>query len=379
MASEILTYLRDKEEEIVRDLQALVEMETPSKEKAHTDKAAAYLQERFEALTGGKARLLKNETYGDHVRGEWGEGDGQILLLAHFDTVFPLGTLAKNPFRIDAEGRMHGPGVFDTKGGLVLGLYALHAMQALGVKPDKQVVFLMNSDEEIGSLSSRPLIEAEAKRSDAAIILECAGPDGKLKTSRKGVGVYDLYIGGHAVHAGIDHQSGRSAIEELARQIQYLHSLTDYERGSTVNVGVVTGGSARNVVAAEAAAQIDLRVTSRQEAQRMHEAILALKPQTEGTTVRVEGQINRMPMERDARMAQFYEFVRKLGEEKLGLELGEVATGGASDGNFTACFCPTIDGMGIPGAGAHAMEEYAERRGLAERAALIAEVVRNLI
>lgn len=379
MASEILTYLREKEEDIARELQALVELETPSKEKAHTDKAAAYLKKRFEALTGGKARLLANETYGDHVRGEWGEGDGQVLLLAHFDTVFPLGTLAKHPFCIDAEGKMHGPGVFDTKGGLVLGLYALHAMQALGIRPDKKVVFLMNSDEEIGSLSSRPLIEEEAKRSDAAIILECAGPDGKLKTSRKGVGVYDLYIGGHAVHAGIDHQSGRSAVEELARQVQYLHALTDYEAGSTVNVGVVSGGSARNVVAAEAAAQIDLRITSRREAERMHERIMGLKPLTTGTTVRVEGQINRMPLERDARMAEFYEFVRKIGAERLGIEIGEVATGGASDGNFTACFCPTIDGMGIPGAGAHAMEEYAERRGLAERAALIAEVVRNLL
>lgn len=173
MASEILTYLRKREEEIVRDLRTLVEMETPSQEKELTDKAAAYLQKRFEALTGGKARLLANETYGDHVRGEWGAGDGQILLLAHFDTVFPRGTLAKHPFCIDAAERMHGPGVFDTKGGLVLGLYALHALQALGIRTDKKVVFLMNSDEEIGSLSSRPLIEEEAKRSDAAIILEC--------------------------------------------------------------------------------------------------------------------------------------------------------------------------------------------------------------
>lgn len=237
----IYGYLKEQQDDIVETLKVVVGNESPSKNKAVSDVLSKKLIELFNNLTGGKAQAIKVEEYGDRVRGEFGEGDEQILLVGHYDTVFPAGTIKKLPFRIEGN-KGYGPGIFDMKGGLVAGIYALKAIKELGLGFNKKVVFIFNSDEEIGSPSSRPYIEEEARKSKYVLVLECAGPNGAVKTMRKGVGIFDLKIKGKAVHLGIDFENGVSAVDELAHQILYLHSLTDLSKGTTVNVGRIEGG-----------------------------------------------------------------------------------------------------------------------------------------
>jgi glutamate carboxypeptidase len=299
-------------------------------------------------------------------------------MLAHFDTVWRKGELEKMPFRIE-DGKAYGPGIFDMKGGLVQGIYALHALKSLKKEIGCKVVFLFTSDEEIGSPTSRELIEEEAKKSKCVLVLEPAmSPNGALKTSRKGVGLFHLKVTGRPSHSGIDHEKGRSAIEELARQIIYLHSLTNYGTGTTVNVGVIKGGTTSNVVAAEAEAEIDLRVRTQAEAERVIPLILGIQPQTDGTTLNITGGINRPPLERTEQVAKMYEIAKNLAKEKLGFELPEAATGGASDGNFTAPLAPTIDGLGAVGDGAHAVHEHVLISEMPVRSTLVALLLETL-
>ncbi|MFH5187400.1 M20 family metallopeptidase [Paenibacillus sp. TAB 01] len=295
--NDIMRYLQQKNEEMLAELKALVEQESPTKDKVLIDAIAASVAELFERLTGGRAEIIPNETYGNHVRGEWGFGEEQILLLGHFDTVWKQGILEEMPFRVE-DGKAYGPGIFDMKGGLVQGIYALHALTAMKKPVQSRVVFLFTSDEEIGSPTSREWIEREAARSKCVFVLEpSASPHGALKTSRKGIGSFRLKTKGVPVHAGIDYERGRSAIEELSRQIIYLHGLTDLEAGSTVNVGVIKGGTAANVVAEEAEAEIDLRIQNEAEAKRMFELMLGAAPLQKDTSVEVTGGIRRPPME----------------------------------------------------------------------------------
>jgi len=375
--SKMLRYLQDRREEIIATLRRVVEMESPSTDKEAVDRLAACLAREFAAV-GGDVEVVRQERYGDHLRISWGQGEDQILVLCHMDTVWPVGEIERRPFRIE-DGKAYGPGVFDMKGGLVQTLFALKALRELGRLPKHRVVVLCNSDEEIGSPSSRPLIEAEARRSKYVLVAEPAvPPDGALKTWRKGVGFFRLEIEGKSSHAGADPEKGVSAVEELAHQILYLHGLTDREKGSTVNVGVVAGGTRSNVVAARAEAEIDLRVMNEAEAQRLTEAILNLKPVLRGTTLRVTGGMNRPPMERVARNVALYERAVELSRE-LGLTLKEAGSGGGSDGNFTSALgIPTLDGVGAVGDGSHAIHEHVIVDTLVPRTALMARLMECL-
>jgi len=300
-----------------------------------------------------------------------GSAGNRVLLLGHTDTVWPAGELAKRPFKIDG-GRATGPGVFDMKSGIVLMWMALRAVK------DCPVTVLLNSDEEIGSNSSRALIEREAGQCRAVLVLEPSLPGGALKTARKGVGRFTVKAVGRAAHAGIDPQKGVNAIEELSHQILQLQSMTDLERGTTVTVGVVQGGTRSNVVPAEAAAEIDVRVTSIEEAARIAAAIKKLAPQLPEARLEVRGSMNRPPMERTADTARLFDLARKLASQ-IGIDLKEASTGGASDGNFTSALgIPTLDGLGAVGGGAHAVDEWMEIDSLPARGALVAGLIREI-
>jgi glutamate carboxypeptidase len=297
--------------------------------------------------------------------------------MTHIDTVWPLGTIERIPWSID-ESVARGPGVYDMKASVAMMLGALDILKELGVT-GRPIVWLINTDEEIGSPGSREYIERHAKESACVLCLEPpVPPDDALKTERKGVGMFTMRVAGKAVHAGADHQNGVSAIEELARQIQWLHSLTNYDEGTTVNVGVISGGTKRNVVAAEAEALIDLRVTTMAEADRIVPMIQNATASVPGARVEVIGQLNRPPMERSphvlAAFGRAQEIARSIGQEVV-----EASTGGGSDGNFTAALgVPTIDGLGCPGDGAHAETEHIQVQKLGPRMALIAALLADL-
>lgn len=355
---------------MLKDLEALVNLDSPSNNKGLTDKAVHYAAERFRELTGGAVEFIAQRDFGDHAKMQVGSGPGQILVLGHADTVWPEGEAQKRPFYI-AGGRAFGPGVFDMKCGLVQGLYAIGSL----VKRDvvrKKIVFLVNTDEEVGSPTSREWIEKEARQSDAVFVLEPAlGPEGKLKTTRKGVARYKLEIQGIPAHSGIDHSKGRSAIEELAHQVIYLHGLTDYTLGSTVNVGVISGGTGPNVVSGKAYAEVDLRFQSLREAERLTGLVRHLKPHLEGTTIQASGAIKRPPMEAETSkilLARAQDIA-----QKLGFSLAGAGTGGASDGCFTAALgIPTLDGLGAVGEGAHSLQEFVSISHILQRSNLLA-------
>jgi glutamate carboxypeptidase len=300
-----------------------------------------------------------------------------VLVLGHFDTVWPHGTLAALPFRV-VDGCAYGPGSYDMKAGLVLLEFAIEAIQTVGGGLRRPVVVLWTSDEEIGSPESRVLIEDEARRAAFVLVLEPPLAGGWLKTARKGVGRFRLVVEGRPAHAGVEPEKGVSAVLELAHQVVRLHALNDPEAGTTVNVGVVHGGTRANVVAAEASATIDVRAATREEAHRVEAALRATTAVLPGARVFVEGGFNRPPMERTPRTAALVAALQVIGRG-LGLELGEGSTGGGSDGNFTAALgVPTLDGLGALGAGAHARDEHVAVARLAERAALLAAALVQL-
>jgi glutamate carboxypeptidase len=294
------------------------------------------------------------------------------VALCHYDTVWPLGTLQRLPFSVDADGIARGPGCFDMKGGIVVLYFALQSLRARSLTPARRLEILFTSDEEVGSPTSRPLIEQVAAGAALAYVLESPLPGGTLKTARKGTGDYTLRIAGRAAHAGVEPQKGISATGELAHQILALHALNDYAAGTTVNVGVVRGGTRPNVVAAEAEAQIDVRVESLAEAERIDAAIRGLQPRLSGAQLQVEGGVNRPPMERSPAIAALFERARALAAA-MGVELREGSTGGGSDGNFTAAMgVPTLDGLGPEGEGAHAAHEHVLTESFPRRVALLA-------
>ncbi len=379
--SQILSYLLSCQEAMIQVLEDLVALESPSDERLAVNAVADYLARAFEPL-GAKVERLTQTVFGDHLRLNWGQGDRQILLLGHMDTVWPIGELKERPFQIVKDKHTGlrtatGPGVFDMKGGLVIGLYALLALRELGLTPAHRLVLLLNSDEECGSPTSRSFIEAEGKRSDNVLVLEPSREDA-LVTWRKGVGRFDLEIQGLASHAGAAHERGVSAVEELAHQILRLESMTDYERGTTVNVGVVQAGSKVNVRPASAWAEIDLRVTTAREGRRMTEAIRRIRPFNPDASLIVSGRMNRPPWETSPEGQMLFERAQRVGAN-MGLDLWPAGTGGASDGNFTAALgIPTLDGLGIVGNDAHAISEWADLASLPSRAALLAELIMDL-
>ena len=375
----VFEYLTSQREALLHTLRTLVEHETPTDDKAAIDRAQEYLSGEFDAL-GADIRVIPQAGAGNHLRAEF-FGDGampQLTVLTHVDTVHPAGTLASMPFH--AEGRLaHGPGVFDMKSGIVIGLYAVKALQALNMVPRRKIVYLVTSDEEIGSPSSRALIEAEARCSDTVLVLEPgAGPHGALKTWRKGVGHYSLTVTGRASHAGADPERGRSAIVEMAHQVLRLHALNDSKAGTTINVGVMSGGTRPNVVPAESRAEIDVRVMSVAEAQRIEGIMQSLEPVTPDTVLQVSSGLNRPPMERSPHGMARFEVAKGLAAQ-IGYELTETGTGGGSDGNFTAALgVPTLDGLGAVGNGAHSPNEFVLISMLPKRAAVLAGLLMEL-
>jgi glutamate carboxypeptidase len=373
--SEVLTYLSERQQDMVATLEQLVLLESPSDERDAVNKVADFLAQAFGDL-GAQVDRVPQVAFGDHLRLAWGDGEGQVLLLGHMDTVWPMGETRTRPFEISGK-RATGPGVFDMKGGLVIALYALAALRDLGHSPKHRLVFLLNSDEECGSPTSRTVIEEEGLRSEAVLVLEPSREDA-LVVWRKGIGRFEMEIHGLASHAGAAHGRGVSAVEELAHQILRLESMTDYGRGTTVNVGVVQGGSKVNVRPAAAWAEIDLRVTTAKEGERMTRTILGLRPKNPDASLVISGRINRPPWEVSAASQALFKVAQSAGE-RLGMEFSPAGTGGGSDGNFTAALgIPTLDGLGVVGDDAHALTEWVDVTSLPRRAALLAELLLDL-
>jgi glutamate carboxypeptidase len=366
----------------VQTIRELVEIESPSDNKAATDHMGAFLAGMFEAL-GGRARMHRAEDFGDNLQIDF-SADGSakeelkpVLLLGHFDTVYPVGTLSSMPCHV-SEGRLHGPGVLDMKSGIALMLYAIEALQAWHQGLPRPVIVLLVSDEEVGSNSSRKITEALAKESAAVLVLEpAAGTRGAVKTARKGVGDYTLHVKGVAAHAGLDPGAGHSAILELARQITAVSKLNDLQHGISVNPGVIRGGTRTNVVAASATVEIDVRIKQAKQAVALDRKFRSLKPFDKHCKLSIEGGINRMPMERNAGVAALYKKAQAIAKQ-IDWELEEAAVGGGSDGNFTAGMgIPTLDGMGGVGAGAHALHEHIVISELPRRALLLAGMIES--
>jgi glutamate carboxypeptidase len=374
----LIDEVHGRQDALLKLLEAIVRMETPSNEKAAVDRLVGFLRDRCTEL-GASIEPHPQEDWGDLTVADWpGTSDGgQILVMTHIDTVWPIGTIDRLPFSIE-DGIGRGPGIFDMKASVAMMLEAMAICRDKGLA-HRPIRWLINTEEEMGSPASRPLIESLARESEYVLCLEPpVPPDGALKTARKGVGMFTVTVRGRAAHAGADPTKGVSAIQELANQIHYLHSLTDLDLGTTVNVGVVSGGTRRNVIAAEARALVDLRVVTMKEAERVVEAILKSQAHLDGAEVLIEGGINRPPMERTEAIAAAFERARRIGAE-LGLELKEESTGGASDGNFTAAVgATTIDGLGCPGEGGHADHEHILITGLIERTALLTALLTEL-
>lgn len=374
--SKILDYLSKQQAAMVERLAQWVNQDSPTYDKVAVDIMGQMIAQAFVEAGGTLAAIHRQPEMGDHYTITYGAGERQILVLCHFDTVWPLGEAKKRPFSIE-NGDGKGPGVYDMKGGTVNGLFALQAIHKLGLPPQHKLVYLLTSDEEIGSPTSRELIEAEARRSSYCLVLE-GSRNGPLTTWRKGVGRFELEITGVAAHAGVDPEKGASAIEELARQIQLLHALTDLTRGITVNVGVISGGERSNVIAPHARAEIDLRVMTRADGEVLTQRILNLSPQLPGCQVRIAGGINRWPFEETPAGLDLFEKAHTVAQD-LGFEVDKIGSGGGSDGNFTSALgVPTLDGLGALGYGAHALSEHVVLDALPLRAALVAELLVQL-
>ncbi len=374
---ELLKLIESCMPELLQLLEESVNMDSPSTSKTHTDRMADWYAFQFQRIVGGRVIRQPNPVYGDRLLCEIGEGSRRVLLLGHFDTVWPEGEAGRRPFAI-RDGRAYGPGVYDMKAGLLQAMFALKAMKECGVFPaDKTVALFLNSDEEISSQTSRAFIEEEAGRSSSVFVLEPPmEPSGALKTARKGSGRYKLAVEGISAHAGVDPTKGVSAIHELSYQIQALHALNNAETGTSVNVGIVHGGIASNVVARDAEGEIDVRVATKEEAERVHAAIMALAPKLPRVKLTVTGGIMRPPMERTEEIGRLYSLAREIAQDELGFALPEAATGGVSDGNFTAALgIPTLDGLGARGDFAHSPNEYVILDEIPRRTALLARLI----
>ena len=355
---------------LVETTAALARIESPSGDTDALDQCGEAIAAHLGAAGAIVDRLPRSS--GAHLRATLGQGPRQVLLLGHFDTVWPVGTLAQMPVEM-RDGRLHGPGTFDMKAGVAIAILA--ASIASAHLRDLRVRFLFTTDEEVGSTSSRALIEAEARASGAVLVFEPALPGGVLKTARKGVGTYRLELQGVSAHAGIAPEAGASAITELARQILAIEALQAPERGTTINTGIVAGGSRSNVVAEHAEADIDVRVSESSEQARIGRAFAVLAPQDPRVRIALRGGFERPPLERGPHVQRLFALARKAGAS-IGLHVREGATGGASDGNFTAALgVPTLDGLGAIGDGAHARHEHVEVASLSDRAALAAAIL----
>jgi|HubBroStandDraft_1064217.scaffolds.fasta_scaffold95855_2 glutamate carboxypeptidase len=362
-------------------IRQLVAIESPSDDKKAVDRCVDAVVE-MAAAVGGRVRRHRQRAFGDVLELRFGGGGkaerklAPVLLLGHLDTVWPLGTLSSMPFQV-AKGRAWGPGVLDMKAGVAMGLTAVESLRELDAL-QRPVISLLNSDEEVGSTVSRDITEKLARECAAVFVLEPAqGLAGAYKTARKGVGGYTVRVTGVAAHAGVDFERGHSAIAELAWQLEKVRGFTELDRGLTVNAGVIRGGTRTNVIAAEAEAEIDVRVAQAKDAERIEKRFRSLRVRDRGCVLHVEGGMNRPPMERSRATVALFRRAATLAAQ-IGFELGEASTGGGSDGNFTAALgVPTLDGMGAVGEGAHASHESVVLESLIPRTALLAEMIRT--
>jgi len=370
------SYFEERKDDIVECIRQLVEIESPSDNKQAADRLSAFLAKKFEAL-GAQIRFHKSSNFGDHLQVDFAgkRGGKPALLLGHYDTVYPLGTLANMPCRV-ADGRLWGPGVLDMKSGIALMLTAIDVLRATHSDLPHPITVLLVSDEEVGSDSSRHITENLAKQSAAVLVLEPSyGLNGAVKTARKGVGEYTVKVTGQAAHSGLDFEKGASAIVELAKQITKISQMVDLKRGLTVNVGRVQGGTRVNVVAAEATAVLDVRIAKMKDATAIDRKLRALKPFNGKCKLKIDGGMNRPPMERTAGVAALYKKASDVAK-RLGWRLEEAAVGGGSDGNFTGRLgVPTLDGLGGVGEGAHATHESILISELPRRAALLTGLI----
>ena len=376
--AQLEAHFQKQQEQILAVIRELVEEETPSRDKPRLDAFIARLGARY-AAAGATVEIIANARRGDHLVARWASGApaaAPALILCHYDTVWPVGALATHPFRREA-GKAYGPGILDMQTSLVLVEFSLRAAGELPLALPRPVTLLVTSDEEIGSGSSRALIEEEARRAAYVLVLEAPLAGGVLKTARKGTGSYTVETIGRAAHAGVEPEKGINAIEEMAHQVLAIQRLGDPATGTTVNVDVIEGGTVTNVIPARCTVKVDVRAWTQAETVRVEAAMQALAPVLPGAALQVRGGWNRPPLEHAATAALFAQ-AQAVGRQ-LGLALQEGSTGGGSDGNFTGALgVPTLDGLGVPGEGAHADHEHILVDEIAGRAALLTALLMEL-
>jgi glutamate carboxypeptidase len=363
---------------ILDGIRSWVEIETPTEAPEQVNKLASLVAGLYHDLPASIERIAGQDGCGDHLvaRSSWGQDAPGILILSHLDTVHPLGFIERLPFKIEGDAAF-GPGIYDMKGGAYLAYHAFRQLCADGSRPPLGVTQLYVSDEEIGSPTSRALIEREGQKAKYVLVTEPARDGGKIVTGRKGVGRFEVFIKGVPAHSGTRPQDGRSAIRELANVIQTLEAMNDPKRGITVNVGVVKGGTRPNVIAEDAFAEVDARLPTIADAEEIVPKILGLTSRSEGVSVTVTGELNRPPYEKGNAGAALYEHARTLAAE-IGFELVDTFTGGGSDGNFTAPYTATLDGLGVDGKGAHTHYEQLYISSIEPRARLLYRLYQTL-
>lgn len=379
--SNLFNHFNARQQAILDSIRLLVERETTSYEELRLNEIAGFLAAQLREI-GAEVEFTPQPGYGTHLRARFQFGHApetpRLLVIGHLDTVWPVGTLQRMPFQVTSEGRAHGPGIFDMKSGIAVTIESLNAIQTLALQTKRPITLLLTCDEEIGSKTSRLLIEEEAKNAAAALVLEPPITGGIVKTGRKGIGVFTIRAVGRAAHAGLDPRKGVNAIVELSHQVLRLAAMNDHERGVTVSVGVMSGGSASNVVPAEAIAEADVRFWTLEDGERIVNGLRGLKPVLDEAQLEITGGINRPPMPRSERNIALYEHARALAAE-IGFDLKDAVVGGGSDGNFTAAMgVPTLDGLGVDGAGAHADHEHIIVSDIPRRATLLTRLMQTV-
>jgi len=363
---------------ILDGIRQWLEIETPTDAPEQINRLATLVTDGYRDLPATIERIKGQSGSGDHLvaRSSWGQDAPGILVLSHLDTVHPLGFIERLPFKVEGDS-VFGPGIYDMKGGAYLAYHAFRQICADGARSPLGVTQLYVSDEEIGSPTSRALIEAEGRKAKYVLVTEPARDGGKIVTGRKGVARFEIFVRGVAAHAGTRPEDGRSAIRELANIIQTLEAMNDLKRGVTVNVGVIKGGTRPNVIAEEAYAEVDMRVPSIADSDELVPKILNLKSRSAGVSVKVTGELNRPPYEKGNAGAALYEHAKTLAEE-IGFDLVDTSTGGGSDGNFTAPHTATLDGLGVDGKGAHTSYEQMYISSIEPRARLLYRLYQTL-
>jgi glutamate carboxypeptidase len=360
------------------EIRSWVEIETPTTAPAAVNRLVDLVEHSYAGTDAQLERIPGRDGFGDHLiaRSSWGTANRGILVLSHLDTVHPLGFIDRLPFRVEGDVAF-GPGIYDMKAGAFMAFHAFREMARLGTGGSLPVTHLYVSDEEVGSPTSREIIEREAHNANFVLVTEPAREGGKIVTARKGTARFEVHVKGQPAHSGSRHQDGRSAIRELARQILAIEALTDYSKGVTTNVGIIRGGTRANVVPEEAFAEVDMRVASPAQAAEMVGKILGLKAYGDGVTLTITGGLNRPPYEKDERITALYEQAKGLAAE-IGYELHDLKTGGGSDGNFTAAISPTLDGLGVDGKGGHTHYEQIYVSSVAPRSQLFYRLFETL-